>query len=45
MFFLFVYLKGSDVNATTVANFMNYYQPVKKGPSVGTHIATTCNSK
>ncbi|CAO3607775.1 unnamed protein product [Cunninghamella echinulata] len=37
------YAIGADENAVTVANFMNHYQPIKKGPSVGTHLATTCN--
>jgi hypothetical protein len=39
------YAIGSDANAITLPNFMNHYQPVKKGSSVGTHFVTTCNSK
>ncbi|KAI8344745.1 hypothetical protein BC941DRAFT_497949, partial [Chlamydoabsidia padenii] len=37
------YAIGADTNAITLANFMNYYQSGKKGPSVGSHLVTTCN--
>ncbi|ORZ13271.1 hypothetical protein BCR42DRAFT_330935 [Absidia repens] len=38
------YAIGADSDAITLANFMNHYQPAKKGPSVGSHLATTCNN-
>ncbi|KAI8084633.1 uncharacterized protein BX664DRAFT_266357 [Halteromyces radiatus] len=37
------YAIGGDSGAITLPNIMNHYTPVKKGPSVGTTLATTCN--
>jgi len=33
---------GGDANATTVANFLKYYNPQIQGPAVGSHIVEIC---